>query len=180
MYNPPATQDMSYYGHVQKRHHDRGCLYVWWLNMILLCLSPRFTPLAECWPLFFGSLFTVCCCFCCYETCECCLDCLSAAAASRLVVQEPCWLELEWKLRRCRLPSVRNPVGWNLEWKLRRCRLPLTCCTCTRCMKVICTDVQYLLYYDLQWSHVSLIITTIIVHTMWSFVFVLCIKRSYC
>ncbi|KAF8663131.1 hypothetical protein HU200_055731 [Digitaria exilis] len=60
MYNPPATQEMSYYRHVQKRHYNRGCLDP---SLFLLIL-------------FFAIFFTSCCCFCCYETCECCLDCL--------------------------------------------------------------------------------------------------------
>ncbi|CAO2148560.1 unnamed protein product [Urochloa humidicola] len=50
MSRPPAMQEMSYYEHVQKRYHDRGCLY--------------------------ACFFTACCCCCCYETCECCLNCL--------------------------------------------------------------------------------------------------------
>ncbi|KAL5226887.1 hypothetical protein ABZP36_015152 [Zizania latifolia] len=42
MYNPPAAQDMSYYGHVQKRHEDKGCLYAWLRNGLAEVVSGHF------------------------------------------------------------------------------------------------------------------------------------------
>ncbi|CAA7397215.1 unnamed protein product [Spirodela intermedia] len=49
MYAPLESQGMTYLGHVQRRHEEKGFLY--------------------------ACLFALCCCFCCFETCECCLDC---------------------------------------------------------------------------------------------------------
>ncbi|KAL9224482.1 hypothetical protein vseg_000510 [Gypsophila vaccaria] len=46
----PEAQEMTYLGHVQKRHEDKGCLY--------------------------AACFALCCCFCCFETCECIFDIL--------------------------------------------------------------------------------------------------------